>query len=271
MSIRMYDAMAHLNGELRHEVADKRIRAMLGEHVVVDSTRALLVWEPRRVVPSYAVPFEDVHATLVSAGWREPQGPPLIHPGIPFTVHSTAGESLSLSAGARTCEEAAFQPADPDLAGYLVLDFDAMDRWYEEDEEVFAHPREPYHRVETRASSRHVRIHHDGRLLADTKRAVLVFETRLPTRFYIPREDIVAELHPTELTTCCPYKGTANYWSTDTHRNIAWTYRHPLAEVAPLAGLVAFYHDIMDVTVDGVVRDRPDTIVAKALLEEFGV
>jgi uncharacterized protein (DUF427 family) len=271
MSTRMNEAMSRQRSELRHEPTEKRIRAMLGDRVVVDSTRALLVWEPRRIVPAYAVPLEDVRADLVPVASGEPGGPELLHPGIPFTVHSTAGESLSVSADGRVRAEAAFRPADPDLAGYVLLDFDAMDRWYEEDEPVFSHPRDPYHRVDIRASSRHVLVEDDGHLLADTTRAVLVFETSLPTRFYIPREDIVTALRPSARTTYCPYKGEANYWSTDTRRDIAWTYRQPLPDATGLAGLIAFYDDPMDVTVDGVRRQRPDNVVARSLLEEFDV
>jgi uncharacterized protein (DUF427 family) len=272
----MSDGMARLRAELRHEPTDKRIRAVLGGQTVVDTTRALLVWEPRRIVPSYAVPLDDLRAELKPVEQREPGGPErrhpdLLHPGVPFAVHSTAGESLSVSAGGQTRDAAAFRPADPDLAGHVVLDFDAMDAWYEEDEPVHSHPRDPYHLVEVRASSRHVRIEHDGRLVADTNRAVLLFETGLPARFYLPREDVVATLHPSELTTYCPYKGRATYWSLDSRRNVVWSYREPLPAVTQIAGLLAFYNEVVDVTVDGVPRGRPDSVFSKALRDEFAV
>jgi uncharacterized protein (DUF427 family) len=125
--------------------------------------------------------------------------------------------------------------------------------------------------VDIRASSRHIRFEHKGHLLADTKRAVLVFETNLPTRFYLPREDILADLSPSELTTYCPYKGEATYWSTDTGRDIAWSYQHPVPDATQLAGLIAFWDDVMDLTIDGVARQRADTIASKAMRDEFGV
>ena len=271
MSTLMTDALARLREELRHEPTAKRIRGTLGGDVVVESTRALLVWEPRRISPTYAVPREDIRAELASAGPVEPGGPAFIHPGIPFHVHSTGGESLALSAAGRTIGDAAFRPADPDLDGYLMLDFDAFDQWYEEDEPVRAHPRDPYHRLDVRTSSRHVRMAHQRQLVVDTRRPVLVFETHLPTRFYVPREDVVAELRPSALTTYCPYKGEAVYWSTATRRDIAWSYQKPLPDAVQLTDLIGFYDDVMEVTVDGQPHGRPETLAASALRDEFGV
>jgi uncharacterized protein (DUF427 family) len=267
----MSKAMMRLRSELRHEPTDKRIRAALRGQTVVDTTRALLVWEPRRITPTYAVPAEDLRADLAPAATTESDRPGLLHPGIPFAVHSTPGEAMSLSAGGQTREGAAFRPADPDLAEHVVLDFDAMDAWYEEDEQVHSHPRDPYHLVEVRTSSRHVRIEHDGDLVADTNRAVLLFETGLPTRFYLPREDVVAPLHPSELTTYCPYKGMATYWSLDSRSNIVWSYREPLPPVSQIAGLLSFYNEVVDVTIDGVPQRRPDSVFARLLREEFAI
>jgi uncharacterized protein (DUF427 family) len=272
----MSDAMMRLRAELRHEPTEKRIRAAVGGQTIVDTTRALLVWEPRRIVPTYAVPVEDVRADLAPGGAGESGGPDkglpdLLHPGIPFAVHSTPGEAMSVAVGGQTLDGAAFRAADPDLDGYVLLDFGAMDAWYEEDEQLHSHPRDPYHLVEVRASSRHVRIEHDGRLVADTTRAVLLFETGLPTRFYLPREDVVAPLHPSELTTYCPYKGKASYWSLDSRSDVVWSYREPLPAVSQVAGLLAFYNEVVDVTVDGVPRRRPDSPFSKALRDEFAV
>jgi uncharacterized protein (DUF427 family) len=145
--------------ELRHEPIDRRIRATLGGETVVDSTGALLVWEPRRVTPLYAVPVQDVRGELEpSTAAPVTSDAPFLHPGIPFAAHSTAGESLDVRVAGTMLEAAAFRPADEDLSGHVVLDYDAFDEWYEEDEAVFSHPRDPYHRVDTRRSSRHVRI-----------------------------------------------------------------------------------------------------------------
>jgi uncharacterized protein (DUF427 family) len=269
--MRMSDAMARLRAELRYEPTEKRIRAELGGHLVVDTTRAVLVWEPRRIVPQYAVREEDLWATLSAAppAQRAPDG--VLHPGHPFTLHSAPGEPLTLAANGETRAAAAFRPADPDLKGHVVLDFDALDTWFEEDERVRSHPRDPYHRVDARASSRHVRIAFQGRLLADTTSPTLVYETVLPTRFYVPRDDIVAHLTPSDTRTYCPYKGEASYYSIDGRQDVAWSYQDPLPDAAPLAGLVAFYDEAVEVTVDGVRRTHPDTPVTRALRDEFGV
>jgi uncharacterized protein (DUF427 family) len=273
MSSRMVDTIERARDELRYEPTEKRLRAVLGDATVVDCTRALLVWEPRRICPTFAVPAADIRAELVPAPARphEP-APDLLHPGIPFAVHSCAGAELTLRAGGETRERAAFRPDDPDLAAYVLLDFDAFDVWYEEDEPIFAHPRDPFHRVDFRRSSRHVRIEVDGVPIADSTRATLVFESRLPVRFYIPREDMLVDLHASEKRTSCPYKGHASYWSLDAGgrrvEDLAWTYTPTLPDTAPLAGLVAFFDERVDVIVDGERRERPGGVYSKAILEE---
>jgi uncharacterized protein (DUF427 family) len=268
----MRDAMAKNLADLRYEPTEKRVRAVLGGQVVVDTTRAVLVWEPRRVVPSYAVPVGEVRAELTAAPPVAAAGePPILHPGIPFAVHSTDGQPMSIRVGEHSREAAAFQPADPELAEYAVLDFQAFDQWYEEDELLVGHPRDPYHRIDIRPSTRHVRIERDGQLLAESRRPIMVFETSLPLRFYLPPDDVRATLRPTEKKTYCAYKGEASYWAVEQGDEIAWTYRDPLPEATRLTGLVAFFDDLVDVTVDWESRSRPDTPVAKAVLDEAGV
>jgi uncharacterized protein (DUF427 family) len=250
-----------LLGELRHEPTAKRIRAFSGEHAVVDSTRAVLVWEPRRVCPSYAVPEADIRVPLSAADAAADGVPGLLHPGIPFAVHSTAGTPISVGGAA------GFRLEDPDLAGYVELDFSGFDRWLEEDEEIFGHPRDPFHRVDVRRSSRPVRIERDGEVLAETTRARMLFETNLPTRYYIPREDVRIELTPSGMQSYCPYKGHASYWADDA----CWSYEDPLPEVAEVAGLVAFWNEQVDVFVDGARLGSPDGAVADAFRDEFGL
>ena len=263
--------------ELRHEPTPLRLRATLGGATALDTTRALLIWEPRRVSPEYAVPEADLDAELLPVPGADPHEPPpgVLHPGIPFAAHSTEGEELAVRAGGVTRERAAFKPADPDLAGFVLLDFAAFDAWYEEDERLVAHPRDPYHRVEARRSSRHVRIEHEGVVVADSTSPTLVVETSLPVRFYLPREDVRVSLRPTATRTACAYKGEASYWSFELNGrrfdDLAWTYTHPLPDQPALAGLVAFYDDRFDVIVDGELRPRPEGAFAAAILDEFGV
>ncbi|WP_328323050.1 DUF427 domain-containing protein [Kribbella sp. NBC_00382] len=264
MSKQMRDLWAEGLGLLRHEPTEMRVRIRQDGHELVDTVRAILVWEPRRVVPSYAVPATELHATLSPSDASVlplPDG--ILHPGIPFAAHSCPGEVMDVDG----LIGAGFRPEDPELAEYVVLDFNAFDEWYEEDERLVAHAREPYHCVATRQSSRTVRIERDGQVLAESSRPTLVFETSLPMRFYLPREDVVTELEATDLVTSCAYKGVATYYGD----NLMWSYLEPLKEVRELAGLVAFYDDVLDVYVDGKLRERPGGPVAEALRQEFGL
>jgi uncharacterized protein (DUF427 family) len=267
----MHDLLAEARTGLRHEPLERRVRATLDASPIVDSTRAILLWEPRRVVPSYAVPADDIAAALTPAPGGGDEVPGVLHPGIPFAVHTADGEPVSIGGRAG----AGFRLADPDLAGYVALDFDAFDAWLEEDEPVVGHPRDPFHRVDVRRTRRPVRIELDGEVVAETTSARLVFETSLPVRFYLPREDVRVALHPSARRTYCPYKGEASYWSADVagqHRaNLGWSYEQPLTDVAPLAGLVAFWDEQVDVIFDGERRAGPGGAVAAALRDEFGV
>ena len=275
MSIQVRELMASGLGQLRHEPTAKRIRAVLGGETVVDSTRALLVWEPRRVVPSYAVPAEDVRGDLVPAGPASGAGDDvgaalpdlstlrILDPRVPFTVHSTGGEAADLHTADQKRPGAAFRPADPDLAGLVVLDFDAFDAWYEEDELNVAHPRDPFHRIDVLPSSRQVRLELDGVVLADSSRPVLLFETMLPTRYYLPRVDVTAELIPSDTKTWCAYKGQASYFSVSASGrlipDIAWSYTDPRHDATQVRDLIAFFDERIDVTLDGERRPRPVT------------
>jgi uncharacterized protein (DUF427 family) len=223
------------------------------------------------VVPSYAVPLQDIRAELAMA--PETNGPVagVLHPGIPFGVHTAAGEPVSIADRVG----AGFRLADEDLAGYVALDFDAFDQWYEEDEPIAGHPRDPFHRVDVRRSARPVRIELDGAVVAETTRARLLFETQLPTRFYLPREDVRVELHPGTARTYCPYKGHATSWSLvlggRRREDLAWSYERPLPDAVAITGLIAFWNERVDVYLDDERRERPGGAISGALLDEFGV
>ena len=276
MSSQVRELLASGFGQLRYEPTAKRIQAVLGGETVVDSTRAVLVWEPRRVVPSYAVPVQDVRGELVpagpaAAGPGDDVGVPLadvtalrvLDPRVPFTVHSAPGEMVDLRAAAQVRSGAGFRPADPDLAGLVVLDFDAFDAWYEEDELNVGHPRDPFHRIDVLPSSRQVRLELDGQLLAVSSRPVLLFETMLPTRYYLPRADVTAGLVPSPTRSWCAYKGQASYFSASVGGrlvpDIAWSYPDPQHDAARVRDLIAFFDERVDVTLDGERRARPVT------------
>jgi len=267
----MQDLLARARAELRHEPIERRVRASLGAQTVVDSTRAVLVWEPRRVVPSYAVPAVDIRAELSPAPASGEEVAGVLHPRVPFAVHTAAGEPVSI--GDRVA--AGFRLADEDLGGHVVLDFGAFDAWFEEDERIAGHPRDPFHRVDVRQSSRPVRIELDGEVVAETTRARLLFETSLPVRFYVPREDVRVPLHAGVMRSYCPYKGQASYWSAELRgrreEDLAWSYEQPLPDAVAITGLVAFWDERVDVVFDGERRPPPGGAVADSLRDEFGV
>jgi len=275
MSSQISELLASGFGQLRYQPTAKRIRAVLGGDTVADSTRAVLVWEPRRIVPSYAMPAGDVRGELVPAaaspaaaddvGVSLPDVTALrvLDPRIPFAVHTADGEAADLRAAGQYRPGAAFRPADPDLAGLVILDFGAFDAWYEEDELNVGHPRDPFHRIDVLPSSRQVRLELDGQLLAASSRPALLFEAMLPTRYYLPRADVTADLVPSPTRTWCAYKGQASYFSASVGGrlvpDIAWTYTDPRHDADPVRDLIAFFDERVDVVLDGERQARPVT------------
>jgi uncharacterized protein (DUF427 family) len=237
-------------GRVRVEHGAKRIRAYLGGELVADTTRPLLVWEKPQY-PAYYIPIDDVRMKLLTADGGMVHSPSR-GDGHTFTV--TAGGKKVVGAALRY-EESPFE----DLRSGIRLDWNAMDAWFEEDEQVFTHPRDPYTRVDIVPSSRHVRVELDGVTIAETVKPTLIFETGLPTRYYVPKTHVRMDLlTPTETVTHCPYKGDAEYWSLQIGRevlpDVAWSYRTPLPESQKAAGLLSFYPDRVDVYVDGVLQ-----------------
>jgi uncharacterized protein (DUF427 family) len=171
--------------------------------------------------------------------------------------------------GERVSENAVWGYQDPipertDIKGYVAFYWNKMDAWFEEDEEVFVHARDPYKRVDVLLSSRHVRVVLAGETVADTHRPRLLFETSLPTRYYIPKLDVRMDLlEATDRTTRCPYKGQAVYWSVkvgdQVFEDIVWSYPTTIPECPKIADLLAFYNERADIYVDGELEERPKT------------
>jgi uncharacterized protein (DUF427 family) len=244
--------------EIVWEQWPRRVRAMFGGETVADSTRVMLMIEGRRIAVYY-FPVDDVHTDLlVSSAHRQSS--------------DTKGEATfwSVRVGERLAENAARRylqppPRCPDIAGYVTFSWEYMDAWFEEDDEVFIHPRSPYHRVDVLNSSRHVRVMLGGTVVADTTRPRLLFETSLPTRYYIPKLDVRMDLlRPSETTTGCPYKGRASYWHAEiggrTLEDIAWCYSTPIPECPKIENLVAFFNERVDaIEVDGEIQPVPET------------
>jgi len=260
-------------GQLRYEPVDKRIRGLIGGQVVIDTDRALLVWEPKRVVPSYAVPVQELEGVtspsaegaadeMAKLGATVPHlgDCPVYDPNVPFAVHTTDGAALDLHLAGAQRHAGAFRPADDELSQYVIVDFDAVDEWFEEDERNLGHPRDPFHRIEIVHSSRSVRVERNGDVLAASSRPYLLLEAPLPVRYYLPPEDISERvLHPSTTQSVCAYKGQATYWSLEDEADIAWSYPEPLREAAEVTDRIAFFNERVDLIVDGTRLDRPVT------------
>ena len=242
-------------GRIKIEQSRKRVRAYLGGLPIVDTIRPFLVWEIP-YYPAYYFPIEDVRMDLLT-----PSG---------NSAHSPSrgdGPKYTIKVGGKEAPDAAWRYEDspiPELRNLIRFDWAAMDAWFEEDEEVYTHPRSPYSRVDILASTRHIRIELDGVTVADSHSPHILYETGLPPRYYLPQTDVRLDLlEPTGTVTHCPYKGQARYWSAQVgeteHEDICWSYRTPLPESQKIAGLIAFLDEQADVFVDGVRQERPET------------
>jgi uncharacterized protein (DUF427 family) len=243
--------------DLRYEPTPKWVRAEVGGETFVDTHGAVLVWEPERVVPGYAIPRDDVRMELL-----EPSGSGADR-------NAPVAEAWTLELGPRHHEAAAWRYDDENLAEYLAIDWEAMDRWLEEEEEVIGHPRDPFSRIDVRRSSRHVVVRIDGETIAETRRPSLLFETGLPIRFYMPFEDAREDLLiPSATQTVCAYKGRASHWSArvgdEVREDVAWCYPEPLSDQPQIQGLIAFYNERTDIEVDGEEFGRPQTQWSRA-------
>jgi len=240
------------------EPAPRRVRATLGGEQILDTTRARYVWEVT-YYPQYYVPLEDVDMRFLIDEQHEQS-----------TRQGTARRhGLRAGAADHPGSVRVFgEDAIAGVAGTARFDWSALDAWYEEDEQVFVHPRNPYVRVDALRSHRHVGVSLDGITLAQSTAPVLVFETGLPTRYYFDRTDVAfGHLVPSGTQTACPYKGvTSGYWSVrldgtmrDGHQDLAWAYDYPTRQLLPIAGLIAFYNEKVDIDVDGQRLPAPRT------------
>lgn len=239
------------------EDSPRRVRGFLGGEVVVDSTRAKLLHESGLMLRWY-FPREDVRQDLLS--------PTDKHTHCPIKGDASY---VTVAVGDRVAENAAWtypEPIEgaPDLRDHLSFYFEALDEWLEEDEPVFGHPRDPYHRIDVRETSRRVRVSLEGRTLAESSNALLLFETSLPPRWYLPPEDVDASLlRDDDTTSVCAYKGTASYHAValddSLEAAIVWRYPAPARDVAPIKDRLCFYDERVDVEVNGVAQERPET------------
>jgi len=243
-------------GRIRVEDGHKRVRAFLGGECVADSTAVKLVWE-KPYYPVYYFPESDVRMELLTASGEEKRSP----------SRGTAS-LLNVKAGSKEAPNAAYSYPEPkieELAGLVAFHWTAMDAWFEEDEEVFVHARDPYTRIDALPSSRHIEVKINGVTVADSNKPTLLFETGLPTRYYLPLTDVRMDLlGDSDTATFCPYKGEASYYSVDLEgelfEDIVWYYKYPVEESSRIAGMVSFYNEKVDIVVDGEPEQRPKTM-----------
>ena len=246
-----YPQMAAARG--RVEPSPRRVRGFVGDKLIFDTMSARYVWEVP-YYPQYYIPLNDVQPSVL----RDENHPQTVQFG-PSRLFSVIGPTATHQSAARV-----FDDDGGPVSGLVRFEWSALS-WFEEDEPIYGHPRNPYARVDALRSHRHVTVAVDGVALAETRSPVLLFETGLPTRYYVDQTDVTFEhLEPTSTQTLCPYKGvTSAYWSVRAgdavHTDLAWTYHTPLPAVAPIANMVAFYNEKVDITLDGVPLPRPQT------------
>jgi len=242
----------------------RHVRVFLGGETIADSKRAKLVRESD-ILPAYYFPKEDVRMDLFTASKHRIQCP-------------QKGEAAywSVRSASKAAENAAWSYANPlpvaaAIKDHIAFDWPKMDKWMEEDEELFKHARDPFKRVDALPSTRHVRVVIDGYTVAETRRPHLVFETNHPVRYYIPQEDVRMDLLTASATESrCPYKGEASYWSiklgNETFADLVWGYMDPIPEIPKIKGLVCFWHERgCDIYIDGELMPQPKTKWASAL------
>ncbi|KZP22839.1 DUF427-domain-containing protein [Athelia psychrophila] len=238
------------------EPARPRIRVHFGGKFVIDTSQAKLVWE-HPYFPYYYFPAEDL-----STSYLRPAE------GLPITDGEKA--TFDLVVGDRVAKAAVTKFVSGDVKDLVKIEWSAADAWFEEEEQIWNHPKDPYKRVDVRQSSKHIVVKVDDVEVANTHQPRLLFETGLRTRTYIPKTDCRLDLlQPSQLTTECPYKassllstGVANYYSIhlpngdELAKDAVWWYRSPLPECAVIQGYAAFYDEKVDVWVDGVKQPK---------------
>ena len=234
-----------------------RLRGTFGGETVFDTLGAKLLYETAHL-PVYYVPEDDLRHDLLEPSETQTQCP-----------HKGDASYRSLRVGDRFEADAVWTYREPIapavfLAGHAAFYWGKLDEWFVEDEQVLGHPRDPYHRIDTYRTSRPIRVSVDGEAIAESTRAIALFESGLPARFYLPAEDVrMDRLEPSEKKSRCAYKGVASYWHVrvgDTlHEDLAWTYAEPNDDVRAIRGLICFFNERMDLEVDGQAQERPVT------------
>jgi uncharacterized protein (DUF427 family) len=235
----------------------ERVRTIFAGETVVDSRRAVLLHETGHL-PVYYFPRDDVRQDLLEDSDKTTECP-----------HKGRARYWSVRVGERHAPDAIWAYLEPIesaayLAGFVALDWHSFDEWFVEDEQAFGHPRDPYSRIDVYKTTRHVRVLLEGDVLADTRRAKVLFEAALPPRYYLPSADVRTELLvPSSAKTRCAYKGSASYWHVRLgdrlEDDLVWTYADPQHDAEPVRDMLCFFNERVDLELDGELGDRPHT------------
>jgi len=240
------------------ERSPRRVRVAFNGETIANSDAAHLLFETRHL-PVYYFPRADVRQDLLSATDHHTYCP-----------YKGTASYWSIAVGNKLSENAVWSYPEPfaevaQIGDYVAFYWDRVDHWYEEDDEIFVHARDPYKRVDVVNSSRPVQVVVGGEVVAETTRARFLYETRLPTRYYIPLEDVRMDvLVPSDKVTACPYKGTARYWSVKlgdrVFPDLVWSYPEPIPECPKIKEYLCFFNEQVDeIRLDGVALERPMT------------
>ncbi len=239
------------------EPSPRWVRVYFNSRLIADGRNMMLLRESNRL-PVYFFPKKDVRTDY-------------LQPSDHTTEPSSKGEGVfwHVQVADKMANDTAFtfrnSPDNgPRLEDHIAFQWNEMDSWFEEDEEVFVYARDPYKRVDVLQSSRYIKVAVDGTTVAASNRPWLLFETGLPTRYYVPKHDARMDLlEPSDTVTRCPYKGEANFYSIrigdELRRDLAWTYRYPMLECLKIHGLLGFLNEKVDIYEDDKPLPRPAT------------
>ncbi|KAI9850356.1 MAG: hypothetical protein M1838_005803 [Thelocarpon superellum] len=256
------------SGPYKQEVTARRVRTLFNNTYVADTTSAVHVWE-HPSYPQFYLPLAAVAPNLVTK-----------HASHPIDKHGSAFPA-TLKVGDKSTDRVLLFEKGP-LAGLVRFEFRTMgekssrmtegkrsnrrfvdeDAWFEEDREIYGHPKDPYKRIDTIPSSRTVTISIDGQVVAESNNVMILLETTLPTRYYLPKPSLnLALASPSTTTSLCPYKGVAEYYNITVngkeYKDIIWWYRYPTSESLEIAGRISGYNEKLDFSIDGVLQERP--------------
>jgi uncharacterized protein (DUF427 family) len=223
----------------------RRLRVRFGGTWIADSEHALVFFEPGRYPVAY-VPESDI-----APGVLERSEHTTLHSDLGLTSWYTvrAGEHSAPRGGWQHIE---LPPYARELQTRVAFAWRAMDAFYEEDERILGHAADSYHRIDIRQTSRHLVVQHGDRLVAETRRPVVLYESGFAPRWYVTRADIdESALTAVDQQTFCPYKGLCSYYDIGDARQAAWSYRQAYAEVGRISDFVSFEPDIVSVLIDG--------------------